>query len=284
MSRHRILAVDDDEALCRGTAKLLHARGYQVDIALSGREALDCLDRNADDIDVVVLDIRMPGMDGLETLRRIKSRFPQIEVIILTGYADVDYGMQAIRDGAFDFLVKPCDIDDLVERVRSACDLERIRRQPILWQRTCAGELILTFFIDLYPDDTLRRAVEILTSDRSKMATEILFVVDRQSRLLGYIDREALLKSAQAVNPQTEMTWDILSRRPDYLPTGTVAQIMIPDVISARPETPLAELAESMMQGRFRSIPVTDGERVVGIVRLRDVLRYLDVDAYEQYK
>ena len=207
--------------------------------------------------------------------------FPQIEVIILTGYADVDSGVQAIRDGAFDFLVKPCDIDDLVERVRSACDLERIRRQPILWPRTSAGELILTFFIDLYPDNTLWRAVEILTSDRSRMATETLFVVDRQSRLLGYIDREALLKSAQEVNPQTEMTWDILSRRPDYLPDGTVSQIMIPDVISARPETPLTELAESMMQGRFRSIPVVDGERVVGIVRLRDVLRYRQVDDHE---
>lgn len=283
-SIHRILVVDDDTAFCHNIARLLQNRGYPVQTAFNGAAALKQLKQSGGEIKVVLLDIRMPEMDGLETLQRIKSLFPEVQVIILTGCADVDYGVQAIRDGAFDFLVKPCDIDDLTEKVRSACDLEQIRRRPVLWQRTMAGELILSLFVDLYPDDSLQRALEILNSDRSRMAAEMLFVVDRQKRLQGFITREAMIKAAQAAHPHTGMTWDFLSRHPEYLPSATVSQIMVHDIFFTRKETPLAELAVTMMQKRFRSMPVVEQDKIIGIVRLRDILRYLDMDAYESFK
>lgn len=114
----KVLFVDDEEDFVRTMAERMEMRDLGGEIALSGQQALEMLE---DDIpDVMVLDLRMPGIDGMEVLRRVKKTFPQIEVVIMTGHGSDKDEDEARRLGAFDYLRKPVDIDDLMETVRNA--------------------------------------------------------------------------------------------------------------------------------------------------------------------
>jgi DNA-binding NtrC family response regulator len=115
----KILLVDDESPFVEALSKRLTMRELQVSIALSGPEALEKLEQNPS-IDVVVLDVKMPGMDGIETLKAIKARYPLIEVIMLTGHATVESAIDGMKDGALDYLMKPCDLDVLMAKVREA--------------------------------------------------------------------------------------------------------------------------------------------------------------------
>ncbi len=115
----KILLVDDESPFVEALSKRLTMRELQVSIALSGPEALEKLEQDPS-IDVVVLDVKMPGMDGIETLKAIKARYPLIEVIMLTGHATVESAIDGMKVGALDYLMKPCDMDVLMAKVREA--------------------------------------------------------------------------------------------------------------------------------------------------------------------
>jgi NhaA family Na+:H+ antiporter len=119
-----ILLVDDEEAFVKAMEKRLLARKLEVLTAFSGEDALRKLDQELL-VDVVVLDLKMPGLGGLETLRRIKKSHPMVEVIILTGFGNIDTAVQGMKEGAFDYLTKPCDLDELIEKVEHAQKLKR---------------------------------------------------------------------------------------------------------------------------------------------------------------
>ena len=136
----RVLLVDDEERFVLTLARLLKSRGFKVSTALDGFKALEALEKN-DGFDVVVLDVKMPGMDGITTLGKIKKKFPNIEVIMLTGHATLESGLQAIREGAFDYLMKPCDIEDITKKIKEACEVERIKNRPMLWPRNPVREI-----------------------------------------------------------------------------------------------------------------------------------------------
>ncbi|PTN33156.1 response regulator [Desulfonatronum sp. SC1] len=125
MSLAKILLVDDEVPFVDTMVKRLSKRDFEIFTAYSGQEALDQLDKHHD-IDIAVLDVKMPGMDGIATLREIKSRFPLVEVIMLTGHGTVESAIDGMKLGAFDYLMKPAEIDDLVEKVKKA---ERIKRE-----------------------------------------------------------------------------------------------------------------------------------------------------------
>ena len=114
----KVLLVDDEEDFRKTLANRLRKRNFEVTEAESGPQALEALDRQAGDI--VVLDVRMPGMDGLEVLKRVKEDHPQLEVIMLTGHASVESGIEGMRLGAFDYLMKPCNINDLTVKIQDA--------------------------------------------------------------------------------------------------------------------------------------------------------------------
>lgn len=118
MDRVKVLIVDDEQDFRQLFIKRFSLRNLEVDGAGSGREALDALGRKA--YDVVVLDVRMPGMDGIETLKEIKKRHPRVEVIMLTGHGSVKSGIEGMSHGAFDYVLKPFKIDDLLERILKA--------------------------------------------------------------------------------------------------------------------------------------------------------------------
>ncbi len=115
----RVLIVDDEAAFVEALAKRLARRELNVAIALSGPEALEKI-QAAPQTDVVILDVKMPGMDGLETLKAIKARWPIVEVIMLTGHATVESAIEGMKLGALDYLMKPCDIEVLMSKVKEA--------------------------------------------------------------------------------------------------------------------------------------------------------------------
>ena len=136
MGTFRVLIVDDEHDFLETIVKRLKRRKLDATGIDSGIKALELLEK--EHFDVVILDVRMPGgMDGLETLKEMKKKRPLLEVIMLTGHASVESGMQGMQYGAFDYVLKPADIDDLLEKIqgayeRKALHEEKIREQKVI--------------------------------------------------------------------------------------------------------------------------------------------------------
>jgi DNA-binding NtrC family response regulator len=128
----KILIVDDEERFRLTLAKMLTAQGLEVAAVEGGREALEELDRQP--CDVIILDLRMPEMDGIEALAEIKKGHPEIEVIVLTGHASVDAAMEIIKGGGYYYLLKPYPIEELMEKIEAAYE-RKVERQQRLRQK-----------------------------------------------------------------------------------------------------------------------------------------------------
>lgn len=118
MYKAKILLVDDETAFTHSMAKLLRVRGYQVETASSGKQALGFLE--AENFDVIVLDLKMPGMDGIATLNEIKKLRLFTETLILTGHGSIDSARETFNLGAYDYLTKPCDLEELLTKIEGA--------------------------------------------------------------------------------------------------------------------------------------------------------------------
>lgn len=129
ISTTEVLLVDDEKDFVETLAKRLRTRNFTVDYTLSGDEAVKWLEKNR--ADVVVLDVRMPGMDGIDTLREIKRMKPLVEVIMLTGHATVETAIEGMKLGAYDYLMKPTDMNDLVDKIKKAEARKREQEERI---------------------------------------------------------------------------------------------------------------------------------------------------------
>ena len=118
MKGSRILLVDDEVVFTDNMTKLLTNRGYRVTAVNSGDAAIRSLEE--DSFDVIVLDLKMPGMDGITTLKEIKKLGLFTQTLILTGHGSIDSALEAVRQGAYDYLTKPCEIDELVAKIEEA--------------------------------------------------------------------------------------------------------------------------------------------------------------------
>jgi DNA-binding NtrC family response regulator len=114
----KVLLVDDEEEFITTLAQRLETRNLKVSTATSGTEAVEIV--NANDFDVILLDLAMPGMDGLQTLEKIKAEHPEAEIIMLTGHGTIEAGIEAMKRGAEDFLEKPIDIKELMVKIEDA--------------------------------------------------------------------------------------------------------------------------------------------------------------------
>lgn len=126
-----ILLVDDEKDFVEMLSLRLKENDENVLAAHSGRECLETLEKTT--VDVVVLDVKMPGMDGIETLKEIKKRHPLVEVIMLTGHGTIQSAVEGMKLGAFDFLLKPADFKELTEKIKRARErrteqVERIQK------------------------------------------------------------------------------------------------------------------------------------------------------------
>jgi DNA-binding NtrC family response regulator len=129
MDKMQLMLVDDEERFLSTTKKLLARKGYDVLTAASGLEALEILASQT--VHVVILDVKMPGMDGMETLQEIKRRFPLVEVIMLTGHATIESAVEGLKSGATDYLVKPTDMDVLLEKAVEAFEKRKRLEEKI---------------------------------------------------------------------------------------------------------------------------------------------------------
>jgi len=125
----RVLLVDDERDFLEVLTRRLGKRDVNVAGVTSGEEALQYL--QAKPIDVAVLDVKMPGMDGLTALREIKKLNPLIEVIMLTGHASLEVALEGMRSGAFDYLMKPAEIDELLYKIQDAHRAKTIQEEKI---------------------------------------------------------------------------------------------------------------------------------------------------------
>ena len=116
--RMRLLLVDDEESYVNVLSKRMTKRNFEVSSAFSGAQALRILRKQ--DFDAVVLDLKMEDMDGIEVLKILKTMAPELPVIMLTGHATVETAIEGMKLGAFDYLMKPCDIDQLMAKVQEA--------------------------------------------------------------------------------------------------------------------------------------------------------------------
>ena len=125
-----VMLVDDEVPFVETMTKRLSKRQLLILPAYSGRQALEKLEKNS--VDVVILDVKMPGMDGIETLREIKKIHPLVEVIMLTGHATIETAVEGMRLGAFDYLMKPCEIEELLAKVDEAKEKKSRHEQKIM--------------------------------------------------------------------------------------------------------------------------------------------------------
>lgn len=129
MKEFTVLVVDDEDEFRELTSKRLARRGLNVFSAEGGIKALEMIDRQR--IDVVLLDVKMPGMDGIETLHKIREHKPLIEVVLLTGHASVNSGIEGMKLGAFDYLMKPIELEPLLEKLCDAYEKKRLHEEKI---------------------------------------------------------------------------------------------------------------------------------------------------------
>jgi len=116
--RRRLLLVDDERAFGAVLSKRLNKRGFHVTLAYSGTEAIQTL--RAQEFDVAILDLKMEDMDGIEVLKMLKIMDPNLTVIMLTGHGSAEAAQKGIKLGAFDYLTKPCELRELLEKIMEA--------------------------------------------------------------------------------------------------------------------------------------------------------------------
>lgn len=184
MVKIKVLMVDDEERFRTTTAKILARKGFETILAESGEEALDKLDQSPD---VVILDVKMGGLDGHDTLKLIKAKLPDLPIIMLTGHGDVPGAKKAYETGAFDYLAKPCDVDLLGAKIKDAYDYAT----KVAYIEKLAGDIMIPLerYTQIPVDSTVRDAIRALEKAmRHLMATDRLMDTGHRSVLVTDID------------------------------------------------------------------------------------------------
>ncbi len=129
MEDYRVLVVDDEDDFRETIVNRLKKRNLSVTGAENGEKAMEILEEKL--FDVVILDVKMPGMDGIETLREMKRKRPLMEVIMLTGHATVESGVEGMKLGAFDYIMKPVELDELMQKMTGAYEKKKAHEEKI---------------------------------------------------------------------------------------------------------------------------------------------------------
>jgi DNA-binding response OmpR family regulator len=285
----KVLMVDDEKQFRTTTEKLLNRKGFEMLLAASGEEAVEKLDEQPD---VVILDIRMSGMDGHETLVQIKAHHPDLPVIMLTGHGALPSAREALGEGAYDYLTKPCDIDLLAAKIRDAYD--HSRQDGDYEARRIMGVMVpLQEYTTLSGDASVREAIGALkTSFSSKVSTSrimetghrSILVMERKNSIEGVLSIRDLLEMVmppylKAPKPSTA---DSIQYSPMFWKNMfsqtilTKAETRIREVMSPPPPTidgnaSLMEAAYMMISGNQRRLVVELCGRIAGVIREQDL-------------
>ena len=286
----KVLMVDDEEQFRSTTSKILSRRGYETSMAGSGEEAIEILKTAQQD--VVVLDIKMPGMDGHEALAQIKKMNPDIQVIMLTGHGASDSAKESLQQGAFDYLSKPCDIDLLAAKIN---DAHAAATHKGVREEKRAKDIMIPIedYTTIDPESTVREGIERLkrsfegalsTSRVMETGHRSIMVLDGKGEMVGILSIVDLIKALQPsyISFPKPSTADSLHYSPIFwsglftLQATNLATKKIRDIMSAAPktideETNLMEIANLMSSENIRRMVVSRKGKVVGVVREQEI-------------
>jgi len=313
MKAPSVMLVDDEISFVETTAKRLAKRRIDVITAFSAAEGLKKLAANPD-LDVIVLDIKMPGMDGIEALKEIKKVSPLTEVIMLTGHATIESAIEGMKLGAYNYLKKPSDIEELVGQLESATKKKRVHEQKIdAWKSfqkssTLKGIMVpLKEYATVSEDANILEAIKALEDaqkafDPKRYRHRAVLVTDKQNRVVGKLSQHDII---QALEPQYKESKAHKKGALDHLGFGSKF-IEAVSLQYSQWDKPLqnlykkafeqkvksfmykptegeyinvsASMDETIHQliiGKHHSLLVTDGPAIVGVVRLTDVFEFI---------
>ena len=285
----KLLMVDDEKRFRDTTQKILSKKGFDTILAESGEDALEKIVQNPD---IVILDIKMPGMDGHETLAQIKKIKPDLPVIMLTGHGDKPSARQALVEGAFDYLSKPCDIDLLAEKIKEAHG--RKDRSTAYEEAQVQDVMIpISDYTTIDETKTIREAIEGLkASFASKLATSQLMetghrsilVVDTHGGVKGILtirDMLEVIMPAYLSAPKpsladsieySPMFWrGMFSAGVKQMKNKCIQEVMSPSPLSIEGQSNLMEAAYLMLCNDQRRLIVTVSGKTAGVIREQDL-------------
>ncbi|HBN26180.1 MAG TPA: response regulator [Desulfobacteraceae bacterium] len=286
----RVLMVDDEEQFRATTSKILSRKGYETTMAESGEEALKILKKSKHD--VVVLDIKMPGMDGREALMEIKKISPDTKVIMLTGHGGKDSAKETLVLGAYDYLNKPCDINLLSLKINDAYMSGKEKKKA---REKKAGDILIHLedytLIDMESNvkDAFEKLLETygalrVSSRVMETGHRSLLVIDSNNEIVGVVsltdmieeirpDYLKMSKPSTADSMQfSHMFWTgLFTSQVKILAQKKVKDIMSESPPSMDENTNLMEVADFMYSQNVRRVLVTSDEMVIGVVREQEL-------------
>lgn len=279
MKSIRLLLVDDEDEFRTVTSRVLTRRGFEVDQAESGKQALE---RVAEQLpDVVILDLKMDGMDGIETLKELRKSHPRLPVLILTGHGSFQDALAGIELEIFDFLQKPVDVEKLAITIRNL--LSKGEQEP-LRERSVAEIMVpIDSYVRVYDDEPIAEAVRaVQESFFHRVAGR---VAEQGHRSVVVFDRKDVFVGLLRITDLIGATLPAFLRDSPYSSyfTGmflaqckTIGNMRVRDLVEPSPcvqlDTPLMEVVHLLVSERRINLPVEDRGRVVGIIRDKDLL------------
>ena len=156
----RILIVDDEKSIRNTLRDILEFEQYEVDEAVDGMECLVKLKQNK--YDVLVMDIKMPKMDGMEALERIQLLAPDVPVVMISGHANIDTAVEAVKKGAFDFISKPPDLNRLLITIRNAMDKSSLISETRVLKKKVSQSKVQQIIGDSEPIGKIKETIELV--------------------------------------------------------------------------------------------------------------------------
>jgi len=278
-TRLKLLLVDDEADFRRATSNALGRRGFSVTEAASGEEALAALKRDLPD--VVVLDLKMPGMSGIETLRKIRAVEESLPVIILTGHGDFQSALAGIKLKIVDFLQKPVDMDRLGARVRSL--LERGVKKPL--REPTIAELMVSpaVYPKVYADAPVKETLEALRQELFRLPpgggqgiqVRSARVYDRDDKFLGMIRILDLLKLVLPPflegSPYSTFFTGMFLAQCKLIGKRDLRELL-GDQVTVDVNAPLMEAVHLMVKQHVVNLPVVKEGELVGVLRGREII------------
>ena len=285
----KVLMVDDEAQFRETTKKILTKKGFEAILAESGEEAIEKLSQSPD---VVILDIKMPGMDGHQTIKAIKQRSPDLPVIMLTGHGTMPSAKDAHAEGAYDYLSKPCDINLLADKIEEAYQQAN---QPGTTEEKCVLSVMVPImeYTVLTGEETVKEAVarlkasftsQLSTSRLMETGHRSILVMDDGKHVQGILAIMDLLRFVlpaylSAAKPSTA---DSIQYSPMFwkgMFTQSIkanSQVKIKTIMSEKPlsidsKASLMEAAYMMVEQEARRLVVMLSGEVAGIIREQDL-------------
>lgn len=284
----KVLMVDDEAQFRTTTSKILTRRGYDTTVAESGEAAIEALKQSPQD--VVIMDIKMPGMDGHEALAEIKKIDPDVQVIMLTGHGGEASAKESLQHGAFDYLNKPCEIELLASKINDAYAAS----QKDVKEEKNAGDIMIPIqaYTTIDPESTVREGIERLkqsfeyalsTSRIMETGHRSILVFDQEELVgtLSILDLIRALRPAYLSQPKPSMAdsmqysymfWaGLFTTQAKGLINKKIRDVMSGPPLSVDETTNLMELANLIVTERSRRMVVTRAQKVVGVVREQEL-------------